>query len=318
MGVQMKNKGEKMAKETGNRWLVAFFVVVFIGFISLFAAGIIGILSGAGDGGGSGNIALIPIEGVITTEREEGLFGEGIASSDKINSMIERAVENDAIEGIIFEINSPGGTPVATDEIAQRIKEIEKPNVAYIREIGTSGAYWIASASDHVIANRMSITGSIGVIGSYLDFSQLLDEYNVSYQRLVSGKYKDMGSPFKNLSQEERIILQESIDLIAKEFIDEVAMNRNMSIEKARSLATGQYFIGSQAKELGLIDETGGLDEAISYIESQTGQEGEIIRYSQARGFLAMMMQAMGKQSFNVGRGIGYSFANQGTDGIRV
>jgi protease-4 len=104
----------------------------------------------------------------------------------------------------------------------------------------------------------MSITGSIGVIASYLQFSDLLDEHGVTYERMVAGRYKDMGTPFKDLSDTERLIFQQTLDQIHTEFIEGVAENRNMSVSEVRKLATGQVYLGIKAIELGLVDAIGG------------------------------------------------------------
>ncbi|MEM4397999.1 MAG: RDD family protein, partial [Candidatus Woesearchaeota archaeon] len=135
------------------------------------------------------NVAIIPLYGVISVS-EGDMFSSDIISSDAVIKKIEKAENNKEIKAIIFDINSPGGSPVATDEISQKIKSLKQKNIttiAVIREYGASGAYWIASSTDYIFANRMSLVGSIGVIGSYLDFSGFLNRYNITYQRYVSG-----------------------------------------------------------------------------------------------------------------------------------
>jgi len=299
-----------MALDDGRkRWIAAIFVVVTVWFMSVVIAGLASVFSSTSSME-TGNVAIIPIKGMITTEESDSLFGEEVATSSSVIKMIDEADSNQLIKAIILEINSPGGTPVATDEISQRIKKLQKPNVAYIREIGTSGAYWVASSADYVIANRMSITGSIGVIGSYLEFSGLIERYNVSYERLVSGKYKDIGSPWKENSPEERMVLQTSIDLIGSYFIDEVAKNRNMTRERAATLATGQFYVGGEAIKLGLIDELGGKDEAIRYIENKTGIKAKTVEYKKKKGLLSMLSEATSSNAYQIGRGIGSSIVN--------
>src|SRR3989344_9012865 len=125
----------------------------------------------------SNGIAIIKIEGPITLKSSNQLFTEGSASSDEIIENLNKAENNNGVKAIILEINSPGGTVVASKEIADKVKSIQKPTIALIREVGASGAYWIASSSDLIIADELSITGSIGVISSYLQFSGLLDNY---------------------------------------------------------------------------------------------------------------------------------------------
>src|SRR3989344_2238928 len=118
----------------------------------------------------SNQIVVIPINGVIRTEGSTGFIDENVASSSVIVSFIEKAEKNNAIKGILLEINSPGGTVIASKEIAESVKKSKKPTVAWIREVGASGAYWVASSSDAIVADPLSITGSIGVISSYLEF----------------------------------------------------------------------------------------------------------------------------------------------------
>jgi protease-4 len=161
--------------------LLIFFLMgfVFIGIISALIGGV---------DEQSGNVAVIPVKGTIMTEGSNDLFSSAsIASSTQIVADIEDASNDPEIKAIIFEIDSPGGAPVASDEIVQAIKNSNKTTVAWIRETGASGAYWIASATDYIVANKLSITGSIGVLESYLEFSGLMDHYNVTYERMNGG-----------------------------------------------------------------------------------------------------------------------------------
>ena len=234
-------------------WLLSLFLSMFINY---------------SPGMDTGNIAIIPIKGVITTDQSSGL-GSDVSSSDSIINSLEKAEQNPNIKAILLDINSPGGSGVAADEISQKIKSINKTTVAVVRDMGASAAYWITSSADYSFANRMSVTGSIGVIGSYLDFSGLLTRYNVTYQRYVSGDLKDMGSPFKEPSEQESELYQQIIDKMKSFFVEEVAANRNLSVEDVEKMATGQIFLGVEAKDLGLIDELGTKQDAISYIEAK-------------------------------------------------
>ena len=192
-----------MAQEPSFKWGYAIFVLLMLGILGFIAVAVLSLFVSTDVESLSGNVALIPIEGVIVgTDDGEFLF-ESVTSSLDTVELIEKADRNPNIKAIILEINSPGGSAVASEEIANAIKKTNKTTVAWIREIGTSGAYWVSSASDHIVANRVSITGSIGVIASYLEFPGLLDRYNITYQRLVSGKYKDIGSPYKEMTTEE-------------------------------------------------------------------------------------------------------------------
>ncbi|MBI2146626.1 signal peptide peptidase SppA [Candidatus Woesearchaeota archaeon] len=263
------------------------------------------------DGSKTGNVAIIPITGPITGDGSSSL-GQSTTSSQGIVDFIQQANDNSNVKVIVLEINSPGGSAVASDEIASAVKKSEKPVIAVIREVGASGGYWIASATKHIIANRMSITGSIGVISSYLEFSGLMEKYGVNYERLVSGKYKDSGTPFKTLTEQERTLLQQKMDKIHTFFINEVAVNRNMDAAKVRELATGEFFLGVEALDVGLVDELGDMSTAEDYIQKTYGLESvETVRYEKKAGLFDLLTGVFSDFSFQVGEGIGSSLRPQ-------
>lgn len=256
-----------------------------------------------------GNVALIPIEGIIvTTTGGDSLLGQSITSSEELVQFIEKADESETIKVIVLEINSPGGSAVASDEVAMAVKSVKKPVIALIREVGASGGYWIASASDYIVANRMSITGSIGVVSSYLEFSGLMEEYGVSYERLVAGKYKDIGTPLKDLESDERLILQSKLEKIHEFFIQEVAQNRKLSEGKVRALATGEFHLGVEALEYGLIDALGDKKTVESYIRSTYGLESvDFVVYERQLSFFEALSGVFNRFSFHLGRGVAAS-----------
>ena len=294
------------SQEPSFRWGYAIFVLLLLSVLGFIAVGIISVFVGVDVGSLAGNVALIPIEGVIVATDSDSLF-ETVATSADIVELIEKANENPGIKAIILEINSPGGSAVASQEIAEAVKKTNKTTVAWIREVGASGGYWIASSADHIVANRMSITGSIGVIASYLEFPGLLERYNVSYQRLVSGKYKDMGTPFRELTEEEKIIFQQTLDTMRDYFVAEVAKNRDMSKKDVDKVANGLFYLGVQAKELGLVDELGGKGEVISYIEGREQIKAEIVEYKTEKSLFELLSEVSSRQSFSIGKGIGSS-----------
>jgi len=250
-------------------------------------------------------LAVIPIEGAIVGSSGSSPFGGGTLNSQDIVKFIEAASEKDSVKAILLEINSPGGTVVASKEIVTAVKKVDKPVVAWIREIGTSGAYWVASASDFIIADEMSLTGSIGVISGYLEFSGLMEEYGVGYEELKAGKYKDMGNPYEKLSEEERKIIESKLDIIHDYFIEDVASNRNLSVGEVREFSEGLYYLGIEAKELGLIDEFGGKEEAKKKAEELAGIEDlKEITYKKSKGFFDLFGM---KSFYGIGRGIGDS-----------
>jgi len=288
-------------------WFQIFKVIIWLMVLSFFISVFISLMIGSDFENIDGNVALIQVLGPIMSKSDDSFLSSDVASADEITKLIRKADKDDDIKAIILEINSPGGSAVASDEIGRELKKVNKTTVAWIREIGTSGGYWIASASDHIIANRMSITGSIGVIASYLGFSGFIEEHNVSYERLVAGKFKDLGIPFKDMTSEERRLFQKNLDKIHDYFIEEVAANRNMKERDIRKVATGQFYLGVEAKELGLVDELGSRQEVLDYIESVIGEEVDLVKYQRDKGILGSLSRIFSESSFFVGKGIGSS-----------
>jgi protease IV len=254
----------------------------------------------------TGNVAVIPVQGVITTTG--GGFGASSAVSGDIVKLIKKADESNVVDVIVIEVNSPGGSPVASYEIAQAIKNTKKPTVAVIREVGASGGYWVASAADTVFANALSITGSIGVIGSYLEIPDLLENYNVTYRRLVKGKYKDAGSPFKTLTGEEEALFDHILQDLYEAFIAEVAANRDMTFSDVEELATGFVYLGVEAKELGLVDVLGTREDAIAFIEETYEVKASVVILQKNPGFLDVFSGVINENAFSLGKGIADGF----------
>jgi protease-4 len=233
------------------------------------------------------------------------LFNQKIVDSATIVDYIKQADQEKSIKAIILEIDSPGGTVVASEEIARAVKQAKKPVVSYIRETGASGAYWIASASDKIVANPLSITGSIGVYSGYLEFSGLFDKYGVTYVDLKSGKYKDTGTPFKELSDDERKILENKLKIIHSIFISDVAKNRNLTLDMTQKLSTGIYYLGLEAYEFGLVDYLGDKDKAIEIAKQLSNiTDADLVRYETKNTFLDLFNQLSSSAFFNIGRGV--------------
>ncbi|MBN1503382.1 signal peptide peptidase SppA [Candidatus Woesearchaeota archaeon] len=272
----MKNKLISTLGILAGLWLASSIVAFFFSFQGDFD---------------TGNVAIIPIHGAITLTEPSTFPSSDYLSSESIIENINKANNDPTVKAIIFDINSPGGAPVATDEVVQKIKSINKTKIAVIREVGASGAYWIASACDHIFANRMSITGSVGVYGSYLQYSGLLDKFNITYERMVGGKYKDIGSPFKNLSDEERVIYQDIIDQIHNIFVEDVVANRNLNLREQKEISEGKIYLGIDAKEIHLVDELGNMDDAIKYLETNLNISITTVRYKSRKGLLQVLQE---------------------------
>jgi protease-4 len=312
-----KNQTQQIS--VGGRWSVIIVVLIFLAMISFISALVIGVFLSGSDVAAAGNVAHIQITGPIIAQGSGGFMGGSMAESTEIIRLIERASENPDVVAILFEINSPGGTAVASSEIAQAIEDTNKTTVAWIREVGASGGYWVASASDHIVANPMSITGSIGVIASYIEFGGTLERYNASYRRLVSGEYKDMGTPFKEMTPSEVDIMQKNLDLIREMFVEEVVQNRGLSRDAVSEAADGRFYLGTQAFELGLIDQLGGKKEAVAWIEDKEGIDAELALYAKPKTLADIIAGVFGENSYFVGQGIGKAFLDaKVTKGVEI
>jgi protease-4 len=205
---------------------------------------------------GSCNIAVLPIEGAILPWNE---FDEYplITTPGTVRDFITQAESDPFIKAILLDINSPGGTPVASEQIAEYIRTSQLPSVSLIGDIGASGAYLVAASADTIIASNMSDIGGLGVSMSYVENSKQNETEGLTFVQLSSGKFKDAGSPDKPLTNEERILFERDIQIVHEHFVKQVANYRNKSVEEIEALADGSTMPGIRALEAGLIDHIG-------------------------------------------------------------
>lgn len=211
-------------------------------------------------------IALIRVEGVILDSQTT--IGE-----------LKRFSENPSVKAIVIRIDSPGGGVVPSQEIYDAVKRIRSKNnkavIASMGSVAASGGYYIAAATDRIVANPGTLTGSIGVIMETANVEGLLQKIGVEGVIIKSGKYKDVGSPIRKMSADERSLLQAVMDDVHKQFIEAVAEGRSLELRAAQALADGRIFTGRQAKEAKLVDELGDLEDAIQLAAEVVGIEGE-------------------------------------------
>jgi protease-4 len=217
-------------------------------------------------GEGPDKIAVVPVEGTIasadssTGDLQPTVTPEGLADA------LQQANDDSSVAAVVLEVNSPGGGVTASDEMHQSILDFKrssgKPVVVSMGDTAASGGYYISTAADRIVANETTLTGSLGVIFTLTDFSGLADRYGVEQEVVKSGEFKDMGSSFRDLTPEEREILQSIVDESYDEFVSVIVEGRGLPEERVREIADGRVYSGEQAKELGLVDSFGGLDEA--------------------------------------------------------
>ena len=254
-----------MAKK--RDWVIGVLILCFCFIVVLiFAAGFLGISSESASFGISGNkIGLIELEGIILSSRS-------------VIQKLQRLQENDAISAIVLRIDSPGGGVAASQEIYEAVKSVResgKPIVVSMGSVAASGGYYVACGADSILANPGTTTGSIGVILEVPNFKGLLEKIGIEFLVVKSGKFKDTGSPYRDITDTERRYLQNYIDDAFEQFVDVVAENRNLEIEKVHSVADGRVFTGKQALELGLIDKLGDYTDAIELAAQMAGIKGK-------------------------------------------
>lgn len=222
------------------------------------------------------NVEKLSLTGTLVTYYD-GTDGD-YTYSEWIVSKIEEAQKNDKIKAIILEIDSSGGWPVAGEEIMNALINSNKTTVALIRQGGLSSAYMAAVGADKIFASRLSDVGSIGVTISYLDNVNKNNSEGAVFNQLSSGKYKDMLSPDKPLTQEERALIMRDLAIIHRNFIGFVATNRNLSVDRVTQMADGSSMLGEMALKNGLIDEIGGMNEVLKYLKEQLATDPVICK----------------------------------------
>jgi protease-4 len=217
-----------------------------------------------------GDVALIPLSGQVVDAAPT--FGAGAITPRVVRDRLEAASANPRVGAVILRVNSPGGAPAASQEILDVIADHPDPVVVSMGDQATSGGYYLALGADRIVAQPATLTGSIGVIMTTIDPSELLDDLGVELETITSGEHKDMFIPGR-LNEERRAILQRQSDLVYDEFVGAVAEQRELPEDEVRELATGETFTGRQALDAGLVDKVGGLNTAVDLAADLAGLE---------------------------------------------
>ena len=210
-------------------------------------------------GSGNDKILLVDVSGMISSEDKESFYTYPSMIAT-IKEELTRASRDESVKALVLRINTPGGTVTASDIIHHELKLFKAsrkiPVIASIMDVGASGGYYIASAADRILAHPSTVTGSIGVIMLTVNAHGLLEKVGVEATAITSGPRKDMGSPFRVMTPEERGIFQALIDSFYQRFLSVVQDGRpNLQMEQIKKLADGRIYTGDQAKAAGLVDE---------------------------------------------------------------
>jgi protease-4 len=200
-------------------------------------------------------------------------MGEQSSGSDSLVGILSKAGRDDGIKAVVIRVNSPGGSAAASQEIYNAIVRLKKkkPVIISMADVAASGGYYISSAADKIFADPATLTGSIGVIFSSLNYEGLFKKYGLEGVTIKSVKYKDIGSPYRKMLPEERAILQSSLNSVHQQFVRDVAKGRKMKVEDVAKIADGRVFTGEQAQKLNLVDNLGGMHEAVEYAAKKVG-----------------------------------------------
>lgn len=239
-------------------------------------------------GEGARKIAVVNVQGEIVSG-SEGFLGSAEATSGNLISQLEQARNDDAVSAVVLRLNTPGGSVVASDEIAREIAEVRRSGkavVASMDEVAASGGYFVATGANSIVANPSTITGSIGVIMVLLNLEGAAGKLGVEPIVVKAGRLKDIGSPFRDMTPGERRIFQRLLDEAHVRFMNVVSQGRQMPMRRVRGIADGRILSGEQAREAGLVDRLGTFDDAVAEARRlERLSEASVVEYERPFSF---------------------------------
>lgn len=253
-------------------------------------------------GSGEDKVAIIDIAGTIADQDTSGGFGASAVSSPRgIIRAFEEVRDDESVKAIVLRINSPGGTVTASEEIYQLIRsyrdDLSLPIIASMSDVAASGGYYVSLAADHIVANKSTLTGSIGVIFQTYNFEELANEYGVKSVTVASGENKDFLNPLEPVSEEQIAILQRLTDEAYGQFVGHVSERRPIEPATLAEVADGRVLSGEQALQVGLVDSVGTLQDAVNVALRQANiNEASVVVYGE-KSFLDMFLGVMSRNS---------------------
>ena len=233
---------------------------------------------------GGDRLGLVELRGVIT-------------SSEDIVKQVKKLREDRTIRGVVLRIESPGGGVVASQEIYEEVKRTRdqgKPVVVSMGSVAASGGYYVACGASRIVANLGTLTGSIGVISHFMRFDPMLDKVGIGVNTIKSGKFKDSGSPFREMSNDDRTYFQSMMDDVHLQFVSVVERERHLSHDSVLSYADGRVFTGDQAHGIGLIDTLGTFEDAIEIAANLSGIRGKPSMVRERKRGLTLLERILG------------------------
>ena len=252
-------------------------------------------------GAGPAKIAVVPVEGTIASADSTVPGTQPPVTPEGLADALLQAEEDPSVAAVVLEVNSPGGGVTASDQMHQSILDFKessgKPVVVSMDSVAASGGYYISAAADRIVANESTLTGSLGVVIPLLNFSEAAEKYGVTQKYVKSGEFKTMGSSWNELTPEEREVFQSIVDQEYDEFVEVIVEGRDLPEERVREIADGRVYSGQQARELGLVDSFGGLDEATEVSQDLAKVEGAtVVRYVLPESFTDTLFARLAPQ----------------------
>ncbi|HTN43847.1 MAG TPA: signal peptide peptidase SppA [Nitrospiria bacterium] len=236
-------------------------------------------------GAGADKIVLMDLSGTISEEEKGSTLAPEPNMVAQFKEELKKAADDSAVKAVVLRINSPGGTVTASDILHHEVevfkKQTGKKVIVSIMDLGASGGYYVAVAGDKIVVHPTTVTGSIGVIMLTVNVQGLLEKIGVTGAAIKSGDKKDMGSPLRPMTEEERRLFQGIIDQMYDRFVSVVAAGRKgMTVDQVRKAADGRVYTAQQALDLGLVDGIGYLDDAIQLAKTEAGlSKARIVTY---------------------------------------
>ena len=238
-------------------------------------------------------IAVVYAQGEIVNGQGSGqqVGGQSFARQ------LRQVRQDEDVKAVVLRINSPGGSVTASEEILRevRLTRQKKPVIVSMGDYAASGGYWIATGANHIFAEPNTITGSIGVFGLQFNVQKLATDYGITWDVVKTGRYADSTTISRPKTPQELAIAQKSVNQIYNQFLDKVAQARKMPVQKVAQIAQGRVWSGQDAKKLGLIDEIGGIDDAIKYAAKQAKLQNdwEVEEYPKARSLEKRILEKL-------------------------
>lgn len=279
-----------MTKST--KWFIgilAFLALLAVGFI-VFLVSVFNSSVGSTEtysSGGGERIGVVELKGVI-------------ASSEEFVRQFKKYRDDRSIKAILLHIDSPGGGVVASQEMYEEVKKTRdggKPVIVSMGALAASGGYYVSCGASRLVANRGTLTGSVGVISEFLQLQDALGKLGIGVKTIKSGSLKDAGSPTRKMSEEDQKYFQSLMDEVHRQFIAVVETERNLDHDAAVRLADGRVFTGETAKELGLVDTIGTFEDAVHIAAEIAGIKGEpsLVRERKRKSFMESLLTDVGE-----------------------